>query len=428
MRIRLTSQHISSLRPIDGRRTDYWDVIVPTLVLRVSPSGARSWACRYQEGHGRTRTLVTHTLGKASRLSLAEARDKAREILEHGLPTPGGLTVAALAGRALDAIDLRDSTREEWERLTKVEIVPALGAIPASDLDRPTVRAWIRTLSKRSRWTADHAFRVLRRFYSWAEEEELIPASPLHRVKARNILGALPSNDRVLTRDELRRLLGALARLRDAWAYSDATLLLLLTMVRREGVLGLQRAELRDLDGKAPLWTIPAGRMKGAREHLVPLSSQAVAVVRRRLAVVDAMPRPKDAPPLAHLFPAGGVRTGLDEPMEWPSSWIRELLEEMRGVGMDEHGQITGPDPVDPRWTIHGLRHAAATHMREHLGADRDVVSLLLAHALPGITSVYDRAEKLDERRAALARWGEWLERLREPAPKAKVLRRNRWA
>ena len=108
--------------------------------------------------------------------------------------------------------------------------------------------------------------------------------------------------------------------------------------------------------------------------------------------------------------------------MTWPSSWVRELREEMRGIAVDDEGHPTGPAPLDPRWTIHGLRHAAATQMREHLAVDRDVVSLLLAHALPGVTSVYDRAEKLAERRAALERWGEWLERLRAPQAKGRVV------
>lgn len=433
-RLRLTAQQVDTLPAVDGKRTTYRDALVPGLLLRVSTSGSRVWAVRLQQGHGRGRALVTYTLGKASRVSLAAARDQARELLAHGVPARGDLTVAELARRALEAIELRPTTRAEWERLTKVEITAALGPTPAAQLDRATVRAWIRGMARRSRWTADHAFRVLRRYYSWAEEEELIPASPLHRVKVRTIVGALAPNDRVLTTDELRRLLGALARLRSSWVYADATLLLLLTMVRREGVLGLRRDELRDLDGKAPAWVIPAARMKAGREHVVPLSPQAVAVVRRRLAAVDALDEAlreaagPDRPPTAHLFPAGGTRTGEDASMTWPSSWVRELREEMRGVRLDDDGRPAGPALADPRWTIHGLRHAAATQMREHLGVDRDVVQLLLAHALPGVTSIYDRAEKLAERRAALERWGEWLERLREPQAKGRVvpLRRRR--
>jgi integrase len=433
MRIRLTSQHVQSLPAVDGVRTDYWDVIVPTLVLRVSAT-SRSWACRHQQGHGRAgRRITLVTIGRTNYISLAEARDKAREILEHGIQAPGGLTVAVIAGRAMAALELTPNTRREWQRLVDKEIVPALGAIPAAELDRPTVRAWMREVGGRSRWTADHAFRVLRRFYSWAEDEELIPANPLHRVKAP---WALPSNDRVLAVDELRRLLGALARLRlrsyfdpdtereevTGWAYADATLLLLLTMVRREGVLGMRRSELYDLDGKAPRWVIPKERMKSGREHLVPLSAQAVAVVRRRRRAVAAMERPEGAPALDTLFPAGGRHTGEDRPMTWPSSWVRELREEMRPVTLDARGQVEGPGPVDTRWTVHGLRHSAATALREHLGVDRDVVALLLSHRLPGITSVYDRAEKLAERRAALERWGEWLERMKEEQRGGRVL------
>jgi hypothetical protein len=75
------------------------------------------------------------------------------------------------------------------------------------------------------------------------------------------------------------------------------------------------------------------------------------------------------------------------------------------------------------RWTIHNLRHAIGSHMREDLDVGVDVVSLLLAHQLnegARVTRVYDRAQLLTKRRAALEAWAAWLERL--PAPGSNVL------
>jgi integrase len=67
-----------------------------------------------------------------------------------------------------------------------------------------------------------------------------------------------------------------------------------------------------------------------------------------------------------------------------------------------------------PAWRIHDLRHTGATHLREHFGVSSEVVSLLLGHTPPGprVTRIYNRAEALPERRAALVAWGDWLERL----------------
>jgi integrase len=65
-------------------------------------------------------------------------------------------------------------------------------------------------------------------------------------------------------------------------------------------------------------------------------------------------------------------------------------------------------------WTIHGLRHAVGTHLREDLGVRADVVSMILGHRLggPAATRLYDRAQLLPERRAALVAWAAWLERV----------------
>jgi len=69
------------------------------------------------------------------------------------------------------------------------------------------------------------------------------------------------------------------------------------------------------------------------------------------------------------------------------------------------------------RWKLHGLRHTIATHMREDLRVDRNVVALILGHSQlggGGATHVYDRAEMLPERQAALVAWGAWVESMAE--------------
>src|SRR3972149_10383720 len=94
--------------------------------------------------------------------------------------------------------------------------------------------------------------------------------------------------------------------------------------------------------------------------------------------------------------------------MPGSSGWVQGLREESRPL--DDELQA---GPLDPRWTIHGLRHTIATHLVEDLGTSRNVVSLILGHALSGprVTRVYDRAEMLPERRAAAGRWAEWVGR-----------------
>ncbi len=415
--VRLTSTNVHTLAAVDGKRTDYADALLPGLVLRVSPNGVRSWSVLFSRGHGRAgRRTVRVTLGKLDRIPLQQAKEDARKILEAGAaPASSGLTVEALVNRALADLELRPTTRHEWERLAKKELIPGLGARPAAELERGDVRAWLREIGRRSHVTSNRALTVLRRAYSWGIAEELVKTSPcVGLVK----LYEEQASERVLNADELRRLLGALARLRDSWpAYADATLLLLLTAVREAAVLGLRRDELQSLDGREALWILPAERSKSGRTHHVPLSPAAVAVVRRRLAAVDEAFGEERK--MQHLFPVGGRRAGEDRPMTWSSNWVEQLRDQMRPVGED-----CTPGPFDARWTIHGLRHTAGTHLVEDLGTPLHVASLLLGHTAPGprVTGIYVRAELLPERRAALERWAAWLEQLATPVRRGKIL------
>ncbi len=175
--------------------------------------------------------------------------------------------------------------------------------------------------------------------------------------------------------------------------------------MRRDAALGARRAEFEDLDGQEPRWVVPAIRSKSGRAHVVPLSAAAVAIVRRRRAATTG----------ACLFPAGHGSVRSDRPASWAGrwrTWLRARVERAAQAAQRASGQ---PRAAVPRWTIHGLRHTAATHLIEDLGVARHVVSLLLGHTMPGpaSTRVYDRSELLAERRAALVAWAAWLERLR---------------
>lgn len=300
----------------------------------------------------------------------------------------------ALALAALASLELRESTRTEWQRLLAVEVAPVLGRFAADQLDRHAIRRWVDGI--RSRAVARAAFAFLRRCYSWGVRSDLLRGTPFVELPGPE---PAPASSRVLTTEELRCLwlaLGTLALLteaekRPARAYVDATRLLILTAARREMIIGMRRSELEALkDPAAARWIVPAKRMKGGRDHVVPLAPQAVAIVERRLESGEDL-----------LFPAGRHAQG---PMTWSSRFVADL------VAMTD--LIAGRKL--PAWRIHGLRSAAATHMVEDLGVSSEVVSLILAHRPPGaaVTHVYQRAERLTERRDALSRWASWMEAL----------------
>jgi integrase len=427
-RVRLTALNVGKLKAKGGRR-DYRDTLLPGLVLRVTPTGIRTWVVEYHVDGDGGRQGKRKLLGHFPLLDLGDARAEARSILKAldrgaGLPRGAGvLTVARLVERCLADITLRPTTRKEWERLLRVEIAPALGKIPAGELRRADVRAWVATIKARSGWTATRAFELLRRACSWGLREELLEASPCDRMP-KPFEGA-PS-ERVLSAEELWAVQRAVDRARgrgrgsaqgNTSGYADATRLLLLTAVRRAAVLGMRREELEGLDGQDPRWIVPGGlegRSKSGRAHVVPLVPAALEVVRRRL----------DDSAGQHLFPIGRERTGDDDAMTWSRSWVTWLRRRVEGTLNARRRRAGLPRQAVPRWTIHNLRHSVATHMREDLGVAPDIVSLLLGHTIPGasVTRVYDRSQRLGERRAALLAWTAWLAALGGAQEAGRVL------
>lgn len=411
MKVRILPPTLHTLRGRPGAWTSYHDTTQPGLELRVSPAGVRSWTTVVRVRGRRHRVTLGSVRGDDRELPLgiADARERCRDVQRDagkGI-TPEqaalkGLTVKDLCGRALAGLVLRPSTRAEWERLAEKEIEPALGNVVASALSRGEIREWGLAITAGQRpWkpraeqraaptTAIAAFELLRRCYSWALERDFLAATPFVSLPKP---GQRNQSSRVLDTDELRAVWQALNRLRSWPEWRVAAKLLLLTVSRREMVAGLvDPREVQDLDGKDPRWTIPAARMKGARDHTVPLAPAAVVLIRERL--------------------ASGRR------LEPQSQFTRRLKRKADAIYRHAMGlpkRKRGGALVMPRWTLHGFRHSAATHMVEDLGIDPVVVSLLLAHrpvGIPAVTNIYLRAYRLKERRAALTKWAAWLEAL----------------
>lgn len=403
----------------DGRRASYRVVGVMGLSLEVRPGGAMSWVLRYRTRAGR---VVAYTVGRYDgpdgtvRMPLATARKAARQararvdlggdpqadrVAERRAAAAEFTTIEALGRRCLAGLQLRPRTRKEWGRLLEVEVLPTFGLRDAATVSRAEVREWAQAIVDRGAGTtANRAFEVLRRVFSWAIERDLVTTTPFLRLP---LPAPRRESERVLSSDELAVLWRCLARMRGP--YPEATRLLLLTGVRREAVLGARRSEVEGLDGSGPRWVVPAARSKRRagveRPHVVPLSTLAAGVILRRLKVTDG----------DLLFPA---HRGAKGAMTWTSRWtlrLRARMERCRRACARRAGRPK-PEPM-PRWRVHELRHTIATHMREDLGVSASVVALILGHTAPGarVTRIYDRSELLAERRDALERWAAWLGR-----------------
>ena len=185
--------------------------------------------------------------------------------------------------------------------------------------------------------------------------------------------------------DQARALLAACERAGGPPIIRLASRFLALTAVRIGALLGATWDEFEGLDGDAPLWRIPAERMKlkkarkadSANDHIVPLSPQAVAVLK--------------------AIGENGYDTRSSRVFPIHAAAIGALYKRAGYAG---------------RHVPHGWRACFSTIMNERFPLERAAIDLALAHAPRGASeseAAYNRAQLLDQRRALFARWGEML-------------------
>lgn len=398
-RTRLTDTAVKALRPPASGQVTHWDVTLPGFGLRIATGGSRAWIIQYRRG-GRRGRVQRLTLGRYPLMSLADARTKAKEALAAVVQ---GDDPAAEKRAQREAPTFEEVAREyiekhakkvnrswrEKARMLEADVIPAWRSRNARDITARDVREVVDSIADRGApIAANRTFALIRRVFNWAAapDRALVPQ---HHNPCRGMERPAPERqrERVLGADELRRVWRALD---GEDALNAALFRLLLLTGQRGGEVRTMRWEDVDLD--AALWTIPAERAKNGRAHRVPLSPQAVAILR-------SLPRLADSP---FVFPSARAATGCRE------SITKAVARLRKASGVD-------------CWP-HDLRRTVASSMTA-TGISRLTVSKLLNHVERGVTAVYDRHSYLPEIAAALNAWAAKLEQIvsGEPA-RAKVL------
>jgi len=267
---------------------------------------------------------------------------------------------------------LRPRSLTEIERYLRVQC-KSLHSLSLASIDRRTVALTLAEIEQHSGPVARNRARTsLSAFFAYAIREGLLdganPVSGTGKASEGN------GRDRVLTQDELAQVLAAL----DDGSFSEIIRLLVLTGARRSEVGGLRWSEI-DLD--RGLIVLPPTRVKNGRQHELPLSNQARAVLERQ--------------PRRNEWVWG---------CEW-TSWTEPKAKLDR--------RLNGIAP----WTLHDIRRSAATHMAE-LGTMPHVVEAILNHYSghrAGVAGIYQRAKYQDQMKAALQAWADYVDKL-EPS------------
>mgnify|MGYP000199253607 FL=1 len=144
------------------------------------------------------------------------------------------------------------------------------------------------------------------------------------------------------------------------------------------------KAEWTHLNLDQALWVVPDGNMKNRKQHIVPLSTQLVDLLRELKAITGRS---------RYLFPCIGPKNPT-----MPTDSINKML---RGIGYK--GRLTG----------HGSRHTASTLLHEH-GWYHFHIEAQLSHKMPGVAGVYNQAGYLEARRVMMQWYADYLDALRE--------------
>jgi integrase len=352
-------------------------------------TGAASWAVRYRVA-SRNRKL---TLGPYPEIELKVARDMARKALAQiaaGSDPAAEKRIRKAAARTA-ADDLVDAALEQFirrhvrplksareaERLLRREILAPWKGRPLASITRRDVHKLIDgVLDRPAPILANRVRTHLKRFFAWAIERDLVPSSPVDNVRAP--ISETP-RDRVLADAELKRVWDAMEAI--APPFRQALQVLTLTGQRLGEVAGMRWDEITPA---TKLWSMPGKRTKNGKAHAVPLSPQA-------LAIINAMPRIEGCD---FVFTANGkiAVTGFSK--------IKRNLDAL----------LPGMTP----WRLHDLRRSCATGLAR-IGVDIIVVEKILNHVsgqLRGVVGTYQRHGFEDERRVALERWADHIERL----------------
>jgi integrase len=239
---------------------------------------------------------------------------------------------------------------------------------------------------------ADRTLAYIRKAFNWYATRDDQFNVPVVRGMAR-VKPKERARTRVLSNDEIRILWPLLD---EAEKFGAFVKILLLTAQRRDEVAHMSRQNI-DSDG---IWTIRAERYKSKRPNFVPLSKAA-------LAVIAAQPKQDDCD---YVFPSRAKT-----PYSGYSKSKAKLDKAIFAAMKKQAKKGAKVEPI-PNWTLHDLRRTAKTLM-VRAGVRPDISERVLGHVIAGVEGTYDRHSYADEKRAALEKLAEMVERILNPIP-----------
>lgn len=369
------------------------------LYLEVSPTGSKYWRLKYRFA-GKEKRLA---LGVYPVIGLREARERAfhaRKQIEAGSDPSLTRRLHKLSLMEDQTNDFATVARKwhqhnlnKWAANTaknnihrlEADIFPVIGMIPIKDLTlQQIVSALQRIEARGASDMARRCYSLCHQVLRYALVQGFITTHPAANIKPSDILkpyqkGHFASIDMKDLPTFLQDLKHNRARLFPTTLL--AIELMLLTFVRTSELIG---ATWDEIDLKNKIWIIEGKRMKMKRDHMIPLSDRAVAILHELKILAGNR---------IYVFPhASHPRKHMS------NNTILKALERM-----GYKGSMTG----------HGFRALAMSTIKERLGYRHEVIDRQLAHAHRNkIDAAYDRAQFIDERTKMMQQWSDYISTL----------------
>lgn len=366
------------------------------LYLLVSPSGSKLWRMKYRY-FGKEKLLSIGQYPLVSLQQAREERDKARKLLStHKDPSLTKQEVKRVAAESASntfeqvAKDWHERYKVRWTekhaltvmRRLEIDLFPSIGNIPIKDITTARLTSVIETIEKRGAYEmARRCLQYARAVFAYAKIKGKVDHNPAD-IKAKDFLtnpqqGHFPA----MESKDLPAFLERLYR-NDGRLFIQTKIameLLLLTFVRTSE---LRLARWAEVDFDKAQWIIPGERMKMGRDHIVPLSTQSLALFKQ-------------------MKEMNGHRDWIFTNQRDPRKPMSDGAILMALDRMGYRGIHTG----------HGFRALAMTTIIEELGYRYEVPDTQLAHAKgDDIRRAYDRSKFLSERVEMMQKWADYIE------------------
>ena len=423
MRYKLTDAKLRAIKP-NGKLQKITDG--GGLSVRVSPTGTKTFSYAYRAPNGLERAISFDNYPDKTLAKAREEHQAARQLLAEGIcpatrkkeeaerlkreRRTGDGTFMAFASQWIKHNEERWAPKYlarvkgllEGNKGNKNGIYKIIGTRKIKDVKPADVREIMLMKTADGPTAAAKAKQVIKEVYDFCISNLHAETNPTTGLKNDLIIGKhVATSHKDMTELELGAFFRALTALEDGETQPSSincAKFLTLTGVRKQEARLAEWSEFADLDGDEPTWTVPAAKMKMREEHQVPLSTQAVEVLKAQREITGGR---------QYVFASATKATPL------ASCTLNAMFTRLKGIRSD--------------LTVHATRATITTILGNH-DFDEELLDLILAHGKEGSKKPYMNQKKVAQRRVAMQYYADLCDKVAAGANVVPLVRRKRAA